>query len=57
MQQVGKQLDLLQMSLNRKELEIAHQEVIKKWGGIDVLVNAAGGNMKGATDNARTKFF
>ncbi|MDD4990643.1 MAG: SDR family oxidoreductase [Paludibacter sp.] len=35
--------------LERESLEIASQEIVAEFGGIDILVNAAGGNMAGAT--------
>ncbi len=35
--------------LEKSSLENAYQKVIDKWGKIDVLINAAGGNMPGAT--------
>ncbi|MBV8781397.1 MAG: SDR family oxidoreductase [Phycisphaerae bacterium] len=35
--------------LDRPALERARDEVLKKWGRIDALVNGAGGNMPGAT--------
>ncbi len=53
----GEAIGLIADVLNRNELEIARQEVIKKWGSIDILVNAAGGNMKGATIMPEDSFF
>lgn len=35
--------------LDRNMLEQAKKEIVAKWGHIDVLINAAGGNMPGAT--------
>lgn len=35
--------------LNREFLEKVKVDVVEKWGAIDVLINAAGGNMPGAT--------
>ncbi|TDD95497.1 SDR family oxidoreductase [Flavobacterium cellulosilyticum] len=35
--------------LNKEELEAARDFVIEKYGQIDILINAAGGNMPGAT--------
>lgn len=35
--------------LQQPELEAVRQTVIENWGGIDILVNAAGGNLPGAT--------
>ena len=35
--------------LVQEELELAKSQILEKWGKIDVLINAAGGNMPGAT--------
>lgn len=35
--------------LSQEDLEEAKAEILKKWNRIDVLINAAGGNMPGAT--------
>ena len=35
--------------LDKGHLEKAKSEILEKWGKIDVLINAAGGNMPGAT--------
>jgi len=35
--------------LDKKDLESARKKILKKWNKIDVLINAAGGNMPGAT--------
>ena len=35
--------------LDRKAVTAAREEIVAKWGKIDVLINAAGGNMPGAT--------
>ena len=35
--------------LSEDSIENVSQEIIKKWGRIDILLNAAGGNMPGAT--------
>ena len=45
----GKALALVADVLDRKKLETAREEVEKTFGKVDILVNAAGGNMKGAT--------
>lgn len=45
-------LDVLAIScdvLDQKALEAVKNEILEKWGKIDVLINAAGGNMPGAT--------
>lgn len=35
--------------LNKENLEKVKEDILNKWGQIDVLINAAGGNMAGAT--------
>jgi len=41
----------------RAQLESARAELIERWGGVDVLVNAAGGNVPGTiVDEARSFF-
>lgn len=35
--------------LHKKEVEQACREVVERWGKVDILINAAGGNMAGAT--------
>ncbi len=42
-------LELVADVLQRPALEEARQKVLEKWGKIDGLLNAAGGNMPGAT--------
>lgn len=43
--------------LDREQLEAAHEMIKNKWGEIDILVNCAGGNMKGATIMPEQHFF
>lgn len=43
--------------LNREELMSVKQTIIDKWQGIDVLINAAGGNMPGATLSPNDSLF
>ena len=43
--------------LDRESLESVHQQILEKHGRIDILVNAAGGNMTGATINEDQNFF
>lgn len=43
--------------LNKQELVEAKKLILKKYGKIDILVNAAGGNMSGATINPDQTFF
>jgi NAD(P)-dependent dehydrogenase (short-subunit alcohol dehydrogenase family) len=43
--------------LQRSELEHAYTEVLKTFGPIDILINAAGGNSAQATTSVDTSFF
>jgi NAD(P)-dependent dehydrogenase (short-subunit alcohol dehydrogenase family) len=43
--------------LDRGELEAAREAVVERWGRLDVLVNAAGGNMPSATLEPEQSFF
>ena len=43
--------------LDRGELEAAREAVVEQWGRLDVLVNAAGGNMPSATLEPGGSFF
>jgi NAD(P)-dependent dehydrogenase (short-subunit alcohol dehydrogenase family) len=43
--------------LDRGELEAAREAVLERWGRLDVLVNAAGGNMPSATLEPGQSFF
>lgn len=43
--------------LNKEKLEEAKKLVLKKYGRIDILINAAGGNMAGATIGPDQTFF
>lgn len=45
----GKAMALIADVLEEDQLRAAEQKIVKKWGRIDILVNAAGGNMRGAT--------
>ena len=53
----GDAIGLVADVLNRKQLENAYDKVMQQWGKIDILVNAAGGNMKGATIMPEDSFF
>ena len=53
----GEAIALIADVLNQKELEIAKTKVLDTWGSIDILVNAAGGNRKGATIAPDENFF
>ena len=43
--------------LDRDSLESARETLVQTWGGLDILVNAAGGNRKGATISPEQTFF
>lgn len=43
--------------LNKQNLEEAKKLILEKYGRIDILINAAGGNMPGATINPDQTFF
>lgn len=43
--------------LNREDLERAKQQILDKWGRIDVLINGAGGNQPGAVIQPHQNFF
>lgn len=43
--------------LQRDQLEDARDKVLERWGGMDILVNAAGGNVPGATLNDEVGIF
>ena len=43
--------------LSRDELRAARDSVVGRWGRLDILVNAAGGNVPGATQTAGMTFF
>lgn len=43
--------------LDYKSMETAKQKVLQTWGKIDILINAAGGNVKGATIQPEDSFF
>jgi NAD(P)-dependent dehydrogenase (short-subunit alcohol dehydrogenase family) len=43
--------------LNQGELEAARDMVLERWGRIDILVNAAGGNVPAATVDTQQPFF
>lgn len=43
--------------LNASELEAARSQIVSKWGKIDILLNVAGGNLKGATIGPNQSFF
>lgn len=53
----GKYLVVYADVLDRQILENAEQEVEKHFGGVDMLINAAGGNHPNATTNPEKPFF
>jgi NAD(P)-dependent dehydrogenase (short-subunit alcohol dehydrogenase family) len=53
----GEALALSADVLDRKQLEAARETLIEQWGRLDVLVNAAGGNMPAATLAPGASFF
>jgi NAD(P)-dependent dehydrogenase (short-subunit alcohol dehydrogenase family) len=53
----GEALTLTADVLNRGQLEAAREAVVERWGRLDVLVNAAGGNMPSATLEPGQSFF
>ncbi|MDZ7962293.1 MAG: SDR family oxidoreductase [Aulosira sp. DedQUE10] len=42
---------------DRAQLELARDVILKRWGQIDILINAAGGNVPAATITADATFF
>lgn len=53
----GTAMPLVADVLDKEQLEQARDKVLGSWGRIDILVNAAGGNMKGATIMPSQSFF
>ncbi len=47
--QGGQAIGLVADVLQPDQLEKVQEQIIREWGHIDILVNGAGGNMKGAT--------
>ncbi len=43
--------------LQKEQLQAARELVLERWGRVDILVNAAGGNLPGATLTPGTTFF
>jgi NAD(P)-dependent dehydrogenase (short-subunit alcohol dehydrogenase family) len=50
-------LGLLADVLEREQLEVARAAVLERWGRVDILVNAAGGNVPAATVGEDATFF
>ncbi|HEX9825403.1 MAG TPA: SDR family oxidoreductase [Flavobacteriaceae bacterium] len=53
----GQAMALVGDALDCQAMEIAKNKVLQTWGKIDVLINAAGGNIKGATIQPEDSFF
>jgi len=53
----GNAIGIVSNVLDRNALESARDDILKKWGKIDILINAAGGNIKGATILPEDSFF
>lgn len=53
----GEALGLVADVLDQAALEAARQQVLDKWGRIDILINGAGGNMPGAAIPPGENFF
>ena len=53
----GEALALLADVLKKEQLEVARDAVLERWGRVDVLVNAAGGNVPAATVGEDATFF
>ncbi|MDX8339607.1 SDR family oxidoreductase [Draconibacterium sp. IB214405] len=45
----GEALGIVSSVLNMSELKQTRETILEKWGQIDILINAAGGNLPGAT--------
>ncbi|MDH3650335.1 MAG: SDR family oxidoreductase [Saprospiraceae bacterium] len=53
----GEPLGLAVDVLDENQLKVARKQILDRWGRIDVLINAAGGNLRGATiDEDQTIF-
>lgn len=53
----GQAIALVADVLNRGQLESARSQVLAQWGRVDILVNAAGGNLPTATQQPGSSFF
>ena len=53
----GEAMPLVADVLDESSLKKVKDEIVKKWGSIDILVNGAGGNLKGATIGPEQNFF
>lgn len=53
----GTAMGLIADVLDIEQLEAAKNKILHSWGKIDLLINAAGGNLKGATIQPEESFF
>jgi NAD(P)-dependent dehydrogenase (short-subunit alcohol dehydrogenase family) len=53
----GQAIGLVADVLDHKSLKSAKDKILETWGRIDILINAAGGNIKGATIQPENSFF
>ncbi|AVR45664.1 D-mannonate oxidoreductase [Christiangramia fulva] len=53
----GEAISLVADVLDEESLKKAKDKILQKWGSIDILVNGAGGNLKGATIGPDQNFF
>ena len=53
----GEALAVVADVLNKESLMAAKDKILDKWGSIDILVNGAGGNKKGAVITPDQEFF
>jgi len=53
----GQAIGLIGDVLDYDAMELSKQKVLQTWGKIDILINAAGGNIKGATIQPEDSFF
>jgi len=53
----GEAIGLVSDVLEKEQLQATRSKIVEKWGRIDILINAAGGNMKGATIMPEDSFF
>ena len=53
----GEAIGIVGNVLDMQSLENVEQEILAKWGRIDILLNIAGGNLPGATLNPDQEFF
>jgi len=53
----GEAIALVADVLQEQQLQKANEELLQEWGHIDILINCAGGNRKGATIQPNQSFF